>query len=69
MKTTPMGMLLVMLTGWINRYQQNVIEYLKDENKVLREDLGGTRRTPPWLSPVIQPLFSRDLPRPGRAIF
>lgn len=43
MKTTPMGMLLVMLAGWINRHQQDVIEYLKEENKVLREMLGGKR--------------------------
>lgn len=38
-----MGMLLVMLAGWINRHQQNVIEYLKEENKILREKLGTKR--------------------------
>jgi hypothetical protein len=32
-----MGMLLVMLAGWINRHQQDVIEYLGEENKVLLE--------------------------------
>ncbi len=38
MKVKPMGMLLMMLAGWINRHQQDVIAYLKEENKILRED-------------------------------
>jgi len=40
MKVKPMGMLLMMLAGWINRHQQDVIMYLKEENKILREKLG-----------------------------
>ena len=36
-------MLLMMLAGWINRHQQDMIEYLKEENKVLREKLGTKR--------------------------
>ena len=36
-------MLLVMLAGWINRHQQDMIEYLKEENNVLREKLGTKR--------------------------
>src|SRR5262249_5760161 len=36
-------LLLVSLTGWINRYQQHVIEYLVEENRVLREQLKGHR--------------------------
>ena len=43
MKTKPMGTLRVMLAGWINRHQQDVIEYLKEENKILREKLGTKR--------------------------
>jgi len=43
MKAKPMGMLLVMLAGWVNRHQQDVIEYLKEENKILREKLGTKR--------------------------
>src|SRR5512146_2729239 len=43
MKVKPMGMLLMMLAGWINRHQQDVITYLKEENKVLREKLGTKR--------------------------
>jgi len=36
-------MLLLMLAGWINRHQLAVIDYLKEENRVLRE-LHGKRR-------------------------
>ncbi len=39
MKTKPMVMLLTMLAGWINRQQQEVIDYLKAENSILREEL------------------------------
>jgi putative transposase len=43
MKVKPMGMLLMMLAGWINRHQQDVIEYFKEENRVLREKIGKKR--------------------------
>ena len=33
----------MMLAGCINRHQQDMIEYLKEENKVLREKLGTKR--------------------------
>ena len=36
-------MLLVMLAGWINRHQQDMLEYLKAENKILREKIGKKR--------------------------
>src|SRR5210317_309640 len=39
MKTKPMVMLLTMLAGWMNRQQQEIIEYLKAENGILREEL------------------------------
>jgi len=39
----PWSLLLVALAGWINRHQQAVIEVLKTENRVLREQLGGKR--------------------------
>src|SRR5579862_5484822 len=35
--------LLVALAGWMNRQQQEVIEYLKEENRILREKLGPGR--------------------------
>ena len=40
MKIKPITMLLMMLAGWINKEQQHIIEYLKEENKILREKLG-----------------------------
>ncbi|MHC4759085.1 MAG: integrase core domain-containing protein [Planctomycetota bacterium] len=47
MMTKPMTMLLMMLAGWINRQQEEVIAYLKAENSILREELlkarGGKR--------------------------
>jgi transposase InsO family protein len=36
-------MLLLMLAGWINRKDQAIIEYLREENRVLREKLGKKR--------------------------
>jgi len=39
MKTRPYTMLLMMLAGWINRQQQEAIEYLKEENKILKHEL------------------------------
>jgi hypothetical protein len=36
-------MLLLMFAGWVNRHQLDVIEYLQEENRVLKERLGGRR--------------------------
>lgn len=36
----PVQYLLIVFTGWVNRQQIDVIEYLKEENRVLREMLG-----------------------------
>jgi putative transposase len=35
--------LLVTLAGWVNRHQQHVIEYLIEENRVLKGQLTGRR--------------------------
>src|SRR5439155_26020433 len=43
---TPLQVLLVTLAGWINRHQQHVIEYLVEENRVLKEPLTGRRLRP-----------------------
>ena len=43
MQTRPWTMLLMMLAGWLNRHQQDVIEYLREENKILREKIGKKR--------------------------
>ena len=40
---SPGQLLVLMLAGWINRHQQAVIAYQKEEIKVLREMLGGKR--------------------------
>ncbi|MBW2458672.1 MAG: hypothetical protein JRI68_29510 [Deltaproteobacteria bacterium] len=36
-------LLLHFFAGWVNRRQLNVIEYLKEESILLREQLGGRR--------------------------
>lgn len=38
----PLELLLITVAGWVSRRQQRVIEYLLEENRVLREQLGGT---------------------------
>jgi len=43
MAAKPLTILLVMLAGWVNRQQQDMIDYLMEENKVLREKLGKNR--------------------------
>ena len=35
--------LVVVVSGWVNRRQQLAIEYLLEENRVLREQLGSRR--------------------------
>jgi hypothetical protein len=39
----PLQLLLVTLAGWINEHQARAIEYLRKENRVLREPLEGKR--------------------------
>jgi len=39
----PWQLYFVILAGWINRQQQEVIEYLRTENRVLREKFGKKR--------------------------
>ena len=38
--TAPAQAVLMMLAGWLNRQQQTVVEYQKEEIRVLRELLG-----------------------------
>ena len=35
--------LIVMVAGWLQRHQQQVISYLLEENRVLKAHLGGRR--------------------------
>jgi hypothetical protein len=39
----PLTFFAVALAGWMNRQQQEVIEYLRTENRVLREKLAHKR--------------------------
>ena len=39
----PLQVLLLTLAGWVNRHQQHVIEYLVEENRVLKEQVKGRR--------------------------
>jgi hypothetical protein len=50
MNTLQLKFLMLIFAGWVNRSQQNVIEYLREEeaaelpsNRVLREQLGEKR--------------------------
>jgi hypothetical protein len=39
----PFRLLVVSIAGWLNRQQRDAIDYLREENRVLREQLGGKR--------------------------
>jgi hypothetical protein len=39
----PFQFVLVAVAGWMNQGQQLAIEYLREENRVLREQLGDRR--------------------------
>jgi putative transposase len=36
----PWQLLIAILAGWSNRQQQEIIEYLRTENQILKEKLG-----------------------------
>ena len=40
---TPFHLLVFALAGWVNRHQQAVIDYLIEENRVLKDQLDGQR--------------------------
>ena len=37
----PLQFLMLIFAGWVNQHQQDVIEYLREENRTLREQFGG----------------------------
>ena len=39
----PLKFLLLIWAGWMNRAQQNAIDYLKEENRILRDQVGNKR--------------------------
>ena len=42
-ETYPLQVLLWTLSGWANRHQQDVLAYLVEENRVLKEQMTGRR--------------------------
>src|SRR2546425_2507677 len=42
--SNPLRFLLVAFAGWIHQQQRDVIDYLQEENRVLREQLGPRLR-------------------------
>jgi transposase InsO family protein len=43
MNAPQLQFLMLIFAGWVNRHQQDVLEYLQEENRALREQLGGKR--------------------------
>src|SRR5947209_14366425 len=39
----PFSFLVVSIAGWMNQHRQHVVEYLVEENRVLREQIGNRR--------------------------
>ena len=39
----PLRFVLIGLAGWVNEHQRDVIDYLQEENRVLRDQLGNKR--------------------------
>src|SRR4051812_19498660 len=43
MSVAPLQFLLIVFAGWVNRRQVEILAYLREENRVLREQLGDRR--------------------------
>jgi transposase InsO family protein len=43
MSVAPLQFLLLVFAGWVNRHQCDIVAYLQEENRVLREQLGDRR--------------------------
>ncbi len=41
---SPHIFLVCLLAGWLTREQQKILEYLQEENRILKEQLGGRLR-------------------------
>src|SRR2546425_4023216 len=39
----PFSFVVISIAGWMNQHQQHVIDYLIEENRVLREQIGARR--------------------------
>ena len=40
---SPLHLLILAVAGWLNRHQQRILDYLKEENRVFKQQLGGRR--------------------------
>ena len=49
----PFRLVLLVFAGWVNRHQLDVIEYLQEENRVLKERLGGRRLRLRWYRKLV----------------
>jgi len=45
----PFSFVVISIAGWMNQHQQHVIDYLIEENRVLREQIGARR----WRIPQV----------------
>ena len=43
MNALPLQFLMMLFAEWVNHHQQEVIEYLQEENRALRDQLDGRR--------------------------
>jgi len=39
----PFQFVVIAIAGWMNQHQQQVVDYLLEENRILREQIGGRR--------------------------
>jgi hypothetical protein len=51
---THFGFVLIAITGWMNQRQLEVIDYLREENRILREQLGQGRPLALFISDGLQ---------------
>ena len=50
---SPLRFVLVVLAGWMNQQQRDVIDYLQEENRALREQIGPRRCGSRTISDVV----------------
>ena len=43
MPLDPLRFVAIALAGWLNQQQQDIIDYLREENRILREQIGSRR--------------------------
>ena len=53
---TPFSFIITSVAGWLTQHQQHTIEYLVEENRVMREQIGDHRlRDSPMTSVAASP--------------